>query len=186
MGNYAKAIHNLQKQLMELILESLGLNPNYLQEEVEDGSQVLAVNCYPACPEPELTLGIPPHSDYSSITILLQSCPGLQLMDRDKNWLSVPAMEGALLVQLGDQMEVLSNGRYKSVIHQATVNSEKPRFSIASLHSLALDKKIGPAPELVDEEHPLSYKEFSFQDFLDYVSGNDFISRGRFIETLKN
>ena len=80
MGNYAKAIHNIQKQLMKLTLESLGVNPNYSQEEVEEGFQVLAVNCYLACPELELTLGIPPHSDYGSITILHQSCIGLQLL----------------------------------------------------------------------------------------------------------
>jgi isopenicillin N synthase-like dioxygenase len=71
MGNYAKAVQVLQKQLMEVVLESLGLNPNYLQDEVESGSQVLAVNYYPACPEPEITLGMPPHFDFGTLTILL-------------------------------------------------------------------------------------------------------------------
>ncbi|XP_060672905.1 flavanone 3-dioxygenase 3-like [Ziziphus jujuba] len=185
MANYTKAIHVLQKQLMGLVFESLGLNPNYLEEEVENGSEVLAVNCYPACPQPELTLGIPPHSDYGALTILLQSCPGLQVMDSHNNWVSVPAIQGALIVQLGDQMEVISNGQYKGVVHRATVNMEKRRFSIASLHSLALSKKIGPAPQLVDEQHPKAYKEFSFKDFLDFISRND-IMEGRFLDTVKN
>ncbi|CAB4269582.1 unnamed protein product [Prunus armeniaca] len=184
MGNYAKAVQVLQEQIMELVLESLGLNPKYLQEEVESGSQLVAVNCYPACPEPELALGMPPHSDYGSITILLQSCPGLQVKDQNSNWQSVPAIEGALLVQLGDQMEVLSNGHYKSVLHRATVSAEKSRLSIASLHSLSLDKKVGPAPMLVDKQHPQSYKEFSFSDFLDFITNNDIVQE-RFIDTLK-
>ena len=184
MGNYAKAVQMFQKQLMEVVLESLGLNPTYIQDEVEKGSQVLVANCYPACPEPEVTLGMPPHSDYGSITILLQSSLGLQVMDHNKNWLSVPVVEGSLIVQLGDQIEVMSNGQYKSVIHRATVNSEKKRFSIACLHSLALNKKMGPAEKLVDKEHPASYKEFSFKDFLEYISNND-IMGGRFIDTLK-
>ncbi|KAL6289914.1 hypothetical protein ACE6H2_007424 [Prunus campanulata] len=184
MGNYAKAVQVLQEQIMELVIESLGLNPKYLQEEVESGSQLVAVNCYPACPEPELALGMPPHSDYGSITILLQSCPGLQVKDQNSNWQSVPAIEGALLVQLGDQMEVLSNGHYKSVLHRATVSAEKTRLSIASLHSLSLDKKVGPAPMLVDKQHPESYKEFSFRDFLDFIANNDIV-KGRFIDTLK-
>lgn len=102
----------------------------------------MAVNCYPACPEPDLTLGLPPHTDYGMLTIILQNHLGLQTMDRDEKWHSVPLIEGALIVQLGDQMEVLSNGRYKSVLHRATVNSEIKRISIASLHSLALGKKV--------------------------------------------
>ncbi|KAK2968059.1 hypothetical protein RJ640_028482 [Escallonia rubra] len=131
MGNYAKAAYKLQKQLMKVVFESLGLNANYLHDEIEKGSQVMAVNCYPACPEPHLALGMPPHSDYGSLTIINQSSTGLQIMDHGKNWHSVPVIEGALVVQLGDQLEIMSNGQYKSVIHRATVNSEKKRLSIA-------------------------------------------------------
>ncbi|KAJ7950767.1 2-oxoglutarate (2OG) and Fe(II)-dependent oxygenase superfamily protein [Quillaja saponaria] len=184
MGNYAKAVLVLQKQLMEIIIESLGLNPTYLQEEIKEGSQVLVVNCYPACPEPELTLGLPPHSDYGSITILLESHRGLQIQDHNNNWIPVQVSEKALMVQLGDQVEVMSNGQYKSVIHRVTVNPEEKRFSIASIHSLALEIKVGPASELVDEEHPKSYNQFSFRDFLDFITSND-TTGGRFIDTLK-
>lgn len=143
------------------------------------------MNCYPASPEPEFPLGIPPHTDYGSLTILLQSCPGQQATDHDGNWLLVPAIEGALIVQLGDQVEALSNGQYKSVVHRAIVNMEKQRFSIASLHSLALNRKMGPASQLAEEELPKACNEFSFSDFLDYVFGND-IRKKRFIDTLKN
>ncbi|CAK9149423.1 unnamed protein product [Ilex paraguariensis] len=181
MGNYVQVLH---KQLMEVVFESLGLNPNYLHKDIKQGSQVMAINCYPACPEPDLTLGMPPHSDYGYLTILHQSLLGLQIMDHDKNWHSVPVIEGALIIQLGDQMEVMSNGRYKSVVHRVTVNSEKRRLSMTSLHSLALEKKVEPAPELVDEKQPLFYNVCSFKDFLDFISGND-IMDGRFIDTLK-
>ncbi|KAK6119370.1 hypothetical protein DH2020_046890 [Rehmannia glutinosa] len=184
MGNYAKAVHELHKKLMEVVFESLGLRPDYLQEDIEHGSQVMAVNCYPACPEPNLALGLPPHSDYGSITILLQNHQGLEIMDGNGKWQSVPVIKEALIVQLGDQMEVLSNGRYKSVVHRAILNSVKKRLSIASLHSLAIDKKVIPAPELVDKQHPLSYKEGSFGDFLHFLSDND-ILEGRYIDTLK-
>ncbi|KAK8554415.1 hypothetical protein V6N13_093410 [Hibiscus sabdariffa] len=93
-------------------------------------------------------------------------------------------VEGAFIVQLGDQIQVMSNGKYKSVVHQVTLSAEKKRLSIASLHSLPLNKKIGPAPELVDEQHPASYKEFSFRDFLDYISSNN-NADGRFIDSIK-
>ncbi|CAN7021094.1 unnamed protein product [Brassica oleracea var. botrytis] len=183
VGKYAEATHVLHKQLIEAISESLGLEKNYLQEQTEEGSQVMAVNCYPACPEPEITLGMPPHSDFGSLTILLQSSQGLQIMDSSKDWIRVPYIEGSLIVQLGDQVEVMSNGIYKSVIHRVTVNKDYKRLSFASLHSLPLQKKISPAPELVGNNAP-AYGEFSFNDFLDYISNNDCVQQ-RFIDTLK-
>lgn len=185
MGNYARATQVLQKQIVELVFESLGLNPSYLEEEIKRGSQLQAINCYPACPEPGLTLGIPPHSDFGSLTVLLQTRPGLEVMDKSNNWIRVPFVEGALVVQIGDQMEILSNGIYKSVIHRATVSEKEKRFSIASLHSFAMDTKVGPAPKLLDDDkNPKSYNEFSFREFLNFISTND-ISKGRFIDTLK-
>ncbi|CAM8991079.1 unnamed protein product [Rhodiola kirilowii] len=184
MGRYATALQGLQKKLTSLVFESLGIEPDYLREEADQNSQVLAVNCYPSCPEPEITLGMPPHSDYGTLTILLQSSPGLQIKNKKENWVSVPYIDGSLIVQLGDQMEVMSNGEYKSIVHRVTVSSDQNRFSIASLHSLALEKKIGPVPALVDDNHPVNYQEFSFNDFLNFIERNE-ITEGRFIDTLK-
>ncbi|XP_076927597.1 flavanone 3-dioxygenase 3-like [Bidens hawaiensis] len=184
MGSYAKAVNVLQKKLTEVVFESLGLNAKYLDDDIKEGSQVMAVNCYPFCPEPDLALGMPPHTDYGTLTILNQSHQGLEIMDRDKNWHSVPYIKGALIVQLGDQLEVISNGRYKSIPHRAILNVQTKRFSIASLHSMQLDKKVGPAPELVDEQHPAAYKEGSFTEFLDYISIKS-LTEGKYIDMLK-
>jgi isopenicillin N synthase-like dioxygenase len=78
----------------------------------------------------------------------------------------------------------MSNGIYKSVIHRVTVNKEVKRLSFASLHSLPLHKKISPAPKLVNPNNAPAYGEFSFNDFLNYISSNDFIQE-RFIDTIK-
>ncbi|KAL8495687.1 hypothetical protein ACS0TY_019706 [Phlomoides rotata] len=184
MESYAKAVHYLQATIMEVVFESLGLRSDYLQKDIEQGTQVIAVNCYPACPEPSLALGLPPHSDYGMLTVILQDQQGLEFVDSNGKWQTVPVIKDALVVQVGDQLEVLSNGRYKSIVHRAIVNSEMKRFSIASLHSLAIDRKVVPAPELVDEKHPLSYKEGSFGDFLHFLTDNGILER-RYIDTLR-
>ncbi|KAL3647535.1 hypothetical protein CASFOL_008503 [Castilleja foliolosa] len=186
MGAYCKAVQKLAGDIMEAITEGLGLGQPNVNSKLKDGSQVMVVNCYPPCPEPELTLGLPPHSDYSCLTILLQDSFGLQIHDpEDDTWKGVPVTRGALQVHVGDHVEVLSNGRYKSVVHKATLNSQKTRISMASLHSLGMDEKMESAKELVDEENPRGYRASSFRDFLDFVTKNDIGVGSSFLETLK-
>ncbi|KAL8166440.1 hypothetical protein V2J09_007939 [Rumex salicifolius] len=188
MGRYSEEVMKLAMELTEAITESLGLGPTYLSPQMERGMQVMTVNCYPPCPEPELTLGLPPHSDYSFFTILQQSSPGLEILDpRDDTWKAVTMVPGALQVNIGDHVEVLSNGAYKSILHRARVNSDKTRVSLASLHSLGKDVKVGPAPEILEATRwPAGYKKSSFQDFLVFLSKNDLGEKGkRFVESLK-
>lgn len=187
MGRYCEEVKKVGLEMMSTIIESLEINPSYLTKNLEDGMQVIAVNCYPPCPQPDIALGLPPHSDYSCLTILYQSCEGLQIMDfEDKTWKTVPHIPGALQVHVGDHFEVLSNGLYKSVVHRATLNKDKTRISITSLFSLGMDDKMETAKELVDDQNPKKYRESSFRDFLDFLATND-ISEGKsFIDILKN
>ncbi|KAL4556993.1 hypothetical protein LXL04_035163 [Taraxacum kok-saghyz] len=185
-GDYAIKARLLALKIMGAITESLGMGSKYLESKMEDGMQVIAVNCYPQCPEPNLTLGLPPHSDYSCITIVLHSSCGLEIMDfTDGTWRLVPNLHGALQVHVGDHVEVLSNGLYKSMVHRVTLNNEKTRVSIASLHSMGIDEKMATPEELISNEHPKKYKESSFRDFLNFLSNNDITDGKSFIEFLK-
>ena len=100
--------------LLEAILESLGLCTSELNfteekeilEEFQEGSQIVVANCYPPCPEPELTLGMPPHSDYGFLTLLLQDeVKGLQIQFEEK-WLTVEPIPNAFVINIGDHLEV--------------------------------------------------------------------------------
>lgn len=186
MGQYTKEVRKVSLEIMEAITESLGLSPTYLSSKMAEGVQVVAVNCYPPCPQPEVALGLPPHTDYSCITTVLQSSQGLEIMDMaDGKWKLVPKVDGTLQVHVGDHVEVLSNGLYKGVVHRAIVNSENTRISITSLHSLGMDEKMKPAEELVNEQNPKKYKGSSFNDFLKFLSSNDLAEGKSFLNTLK-
>ncbi|KDP22477.1 hypothetical protein JCGZ_26308 [Jatropha curcas] len=186
MGKYCTEVRKLALEITEAITESLGLGPTHITNKMEGGVQVITVHCYPPCPSPHMALGLPPHSDYSVLTIVLQSSPGLEIMDaRDDKWKVIPERHGVLQVHVGDHLEVLSNGLYKSVLHRATLNFERTRMSIASLHSLGMDQKMEPAKELVDEQNPKGYKESSFRDFLKFLSSNDIAQGKAFKNTLK-
>jgi len=187
MGRYCEEVKKLSTELMMALIESLELDEcKNVRKKIENGMQVMAVNCYPPCPEPEIALGLPPHSDYSCLTILYQNHPGLEIMDlEDGTWKVVPHIPGALQVHVGDHFEVLSNGFYKSVVHRATLNKDKTRISITALFSLGLDDKMETAQELVDDEHPKMYRESSFRDFLNFLASNDIAEGNNFIDMLK-
>ncbi|KAL2906884.1 Protein SRG1, partial [Bienertia sinuspersici] len=101
---------------------------------------------YPPCPQPDKAIGLTPHSDAVALTILLQfdETKGLQIM-KDKKWVPVKSLPDAFVVNIGDILEILSNGIYRSILHRAVVNETKARMSVAAFHNPAFDREIGPS-----------------------------------------
>ncbi|KAK2376035.1 protein SRG1 [Trifolium repens] len=91
---------------------------------------------FPPCPQPDQVIGLNPHSDASALTILLQvnEMQGLQVK-KDGLWIPINPLPNAFVVNVGDQLEIMTNGIYKSIEHRATVNSEKERISVAAFHN---------------------------------------------------
>lgn len=107
MSSYCKAVRELGFILQELISECLGLEKDYIKNMLGEQGQHMAVNYYPPCPQPELTYGLPKHTDPNALTILLQDpqVPGLQVL-KDGIWLSINPHPGAFVVNIGDQLQV--------------------------------------------------------------------------------
>ncbi|XWS10260.1 hypothetical protein CRYUN_Cryun39dG0060200 [Craigia yunnanensis] len=84
------------------------------------------MNFYPICPNPELTVGVRRHSDMGTLTILLQDgiggfyvkVPEDVDMKKKGEWVEIPPVPGALVINIGDMFQILSNGRYKSAEHR--------------------------------------------------------------------
>jgi isopenicillin N synthase-like dioxygenase len=96
-------MENLACLIGEGIASSLGSNPALFRTQFR--RQTLGINYYPACPQPELTLGLSSHSDFGSLSILMQKAKGLQVK-RGEHWLDVDPIPNTFVVLIGDQIEV--------------------------------------------------------------------------------
>lgn len=165
VAEYCKEARNLALLLLEAISESLGLERNHIDKALGKHSQQMALNYYPPCPQPELTFGLPGHADPNALTILLQDdVPGLQVL-KDGKWVAIHPIPNTFIVNIGDQIQVLSNDCYKSAVHRAVVNCQKERISIPTFYCPSPDAVIGPAPGLVDHGHPALYRKFTYSEY---------------------
>uniref|UniRef100_A0A5B6YVJ6 Putative flavonol synthase/flavanone 3-hydroxylase n=1 Tax=Davidia involucrata TaxID=16924 RepID=A0A5B6YVJ6_DAVIN len=165
---YAKYLHGVADRLFRNLSLGLGVEGHDLKEAVGGDELVymLKINYYPPCPRPDLALGVAAHTDMSAITILVPNeVQGLQLF-KDDNWYDVKYIPNALVIHIGDQIEILSNGKYKSVLHRTTVNKEKTRMSWPVFLEPPSTLVVGPHPKLVNEDNPPKYKTKKFSDYV--------------------
>ncbi|KAL2317666.1 hypothetical protein Fmac_031542 [Flemingia macrophylla] len=168
LEEYSTKGREVVEELLKGISLSLGLEENYIYKrmKVNLGSQLLVINCYPPCPNPELVMGLPAHTDHGLLTLLMQNdLPGLHIQHNGK-WIPVHPLPNSFLVNTGDHMEILTNGKYKSVVHRAVANSQGTRVSVGAAHGPCLDTVVGPAPELVGDDNPAAYRAIKYRDYM--------------------
>ncbi|KAL1832547.1 hypothetical protein ACET3Z_002198 [Daucus carota] len=172
--NYSREIRKLCKSLMSFIAVSLGLNKDVFEDMFGVAVQAVRMNYYPACPRPDLVMGLSPHSDGSALTVLQQgkgSSVGLQIL-KNNTWIPVQPIPNALVINIGDTIEVLTNGRYKSVEHRAVTNKEKDRLSIVTFYAPSYDIELGPMPELMDEKNPTKFRRYNHGEYTKHYVTN--------------
>lgn len=174
LQEYTTRIRDLGRELFGGIWESLGLDDKYMSEflNLDSSFQLIACNLYPPCPEPELAMGLPPHSDHGLLIFLYQNgVDGLELK-HDGKWVRVKPLPNCYLVNSGDHMEIVSNGKYKSVLHRAVLNRESTRMSIVSPVCPSLDTVVEPAPQLVSSESPAAFRGMKYGEFMEHQQSN--------------
>eukprot|EP00268_Persea_americana_P021335 TRINITY_DN2127_c0_g1_i1.p1 TRINITY_DN2127_c0_g1~~TRINITY_DN2127_c0_g1_i1.p1 ORF type:complete len:186 (-),score=37.13 TRINITY_DN2127_c0_g1_i1:361-918(-) len=183
MDQYSSELQKVVISLLGFMAKNLEVDQNKLINMFNEGVQGVRMNYYPPCQQADKVLGLSPHSDATGLTLLIQvnEVQGLQIR-RDGKWVLVKPSSGAFIVNVGDVIEILSNGKYKSIEHRAVINTEKERLSIAAFHSPNYDTMIGPIPEHVTGKHAY-YKGKRHEDYaklvvsckLDGKSGLDFM-----------
>ncbi|OMO96778.1 Oxoglutarate/iron-dependent dioxygenase [Corchorus olitorius] len=171
MENYSAEAQEVMEEICSNISVLMGMDRDGLKRFHGKTRQAIRLNYYPPCSKPDLVLGISPHSDSDLLTLLLQNeIPGLQIKHKDE-WFPVNPIPNAFVVNIGDVIEVLSNGMYRSVEHRAITNENQARMSIATVLFPYDDLEFGPLESMVDEDHPRMYRKIKYIDYLQYTFG---------------
>ncbi|KAJ6334249.1 hypothetical protein OIU76_008238 [Salix suchowensis] len=193
MREFALKLEKLAEKLLDLLCENLGLERGYLKKAFSGSNGCpnfgTKVSNYPPCPKPDLVKGLRAHTDAGGIILLFQDdkVSGLQLL-KDGQWIDVPPMRHSIVVNLGDQLEVITNGKYKSVEHRVITQTHGTRMSIASFYNPGNDAVIYPAPDLVEEEaegKTQLYPKFVFDDYMKLYAGLKFQAKEPRFEAMK-
>nr|KYP41590.1 1-aminocyclopropane-1-carboxylate oxidase isogeny 4 [Cajanus cajan] len=171
---YMKHAVVLIRKLLKVLLKKLNVK-ELDKEHTLMGQVIMAFNYYPICPDPEVVAGVGPHSDISSITVLLQDdTGGLFVRGSDGDtWIFVPPVEGALVINIGDVLQIMSNERYKSIEHRVVANRSKTRISIPIFVNPAPDAVVGPLSQVLENGEEPKYKQVLYSDYFKY-----FFSKG--------
>lgn len=185
IDDYINQLVQLAEKLSQLMCENLGIEKNHIMDAFSGSkgpSVGTKVAIYPQCPRPELIRGLREHTDAGGIILLLQDdqVPGLEFF-KDGKWVKIPpSKNNRIFINTGDQVEILSNGVYKSALHRVMAMKDGKRLSIATFYNPASDAVISPASKL------LLPNNIRFEDYLKFYTTTKFGDKGMRFESLKN
>lgn len=163
---YYDAVFSLSLTLFKGFALALGLPENTISQQVNTPPSQLRLIHYPFSPDaPVDRPGIGAHTDYECFTILLPTAPGLEVLNGAGQWIDVPLVDGAFVINIGDMMEVLSNGTYIATAHRVRKVGEE-RYAFPMFCACDYDTLIRPIAQLVDAAMPERYAPLACGDHL--------------------
>ncbi|KAK7329602.1 hypothetical protein VNO77_23772 [Canavalia gladiata] len=178
---YREAVRELACEILELMAEGLGVPDTLVFSRFIrdlDSDSLLRFNHYPPilnkdCKDKDNSpshnhskVGFGEHSDPQILTILRSNdVGGLQISLQDGVWNPVTPDPSAFCVNVGDLLQVMTNGRFVSVRHRAVTNSHKCRMSVAYFGAPPLDACIVAPSVMVTPQRPSLFKPFTWDEY---------------------
>lgn len=159
--------------LLQAIAIYLGLDEHYFDGKVHNGNSILrAIHYPPITQEPASAIRAEQHEDINLITLLVgASADGLQILDKQGEWVPVTSLPDQIVVNVGDMLQRLTNNRLKSTTHRV-VNPPRElwntsRFSIPFFLHPKSDMDLTCLPQCVDATRPAEYPPITAGEYLD-------------------
>jgi len=143
--NLYKELHQIGTRVLKVIALSLGLDRNYFDEWVEKGNSLLRSIHYPPVTSKSNPHRARAHEDINLITLLIGAEEGgLEVLNKDGSWIKVAPSSDAIVCNIGDMMQLVTDKKLKSTTHRVIQDNEtesKPRYSIPFF--------LHPAPSII-------------------------------------
>lgn len=167
-----KSFEGSARELLRAIAIHLGIGEFYFDKHIHNGNSILrAIHYPPITQEPKSAVRAEQHEDINLITLLVgASAEGLQLLNRQNEWLDITAPEGCLVVNVGDMLQRLTNNKLKSTTHRV-VNPPREkwhtsRYSIPFFTHPRSEMRLDCLPDCVTANNPIKYAPISAGEYL--------------------
>lgn len=158
--------------MLRAIALFLGLDENYFDQHIHNGNSILRPIHYPPITEePKDAVRAAEHEDINLITLLMgASAEGLQILNKQNEWVAVTALPGQIIVNVGDMLQRHTNNQLRSTTHRV-VNPPKEkwgqsRFSIPFFLHPRSEMPLDCLPQCVDDKHPKKYDDITAGQYL--------------------
>jgi isopenicillin N synthase-like dioxygenase len=162
INGYYEAAIALGRVLFRGFALALGLPETFFDDKLTKPPSQLRLVHYPADPERVETLersgwGIGAHTDYECFTILHATTPGLEVLNAEGTWIDAPPMPGAFVINIGDTMEALTNGRFIATSHRVR-DVPQERYSFPLFCTLDFETVVEPLPQFATPGEKSPYR----------------------------
>ncbi|KAG6538355.1 gibberellin 2-beta-dioxygenase-like [Zingiber officinale] len=173
LNEYVESMRKLASEVLELMAKGLRIEPRNIFSKVvmdEESDSVLRLNHYPPCPllqglNGSMT-GLGEHTDPQLISVLRSNnTSGLEISLRDGTWVSVLPDAESFFINVGDSLQVLTNGRFRSVKHRVAANGYESRVSMVYFGGPPSGERLAPLPLLLGEGEQSMYREFTWCEY---------------------
>ncbi|WP_029062520.1 2-oxoglutarate and iron-dependent oxygenase domain-containing protein [Labrenzia sp. DG1229] len=158
---YHEELKRLSMTILTGIARSLDQAPDFFETRMRNPISIQRLLHYP--PQTgivdESIIGIGAHTDYGSLTILAQDdVGGLQVMNRDGQWVEGTPIAGTFVINIGDLLQRLTNDRYLANLHRVVNTSGRERYSIPFFIDADYDAEFAPLPSCISQDNPARYE----------------------------
>jgi isopenicillin N synthase-like dioxygenase len=191
MMEYYHTCEIVALKLLEVIAQGLGLPSSYLtQNFIDKHTSLLRLNYYPSHDPLAATvkaaasghLGVHHHSDAGALTMLLQDQVGGLQVFRRQQWFPVEPVAGALVINIGDIVQVWTNDLYKAPLHRVLASEGQARYSLPFFYNPSYDTEYYPLDVLTNDTSPPRYTHINWGEFRWRRQQGDFADYGKEVQ----
>jgi isopenicillin N synthase-like dioxygenase len=149
--DYYAAVLDVGHRLLRAFAVALGEDPDVFARHATKTPSQLRLVHYPFNPDAEDVLGIGAHTDYECFTLLKPTAPGLEVLNGAGDWIDVPPVDGTFVVNIGDMLELWTNGAFVATSHRVRKVIEE-RYSFPLFFNVDYDTEVKPLPQFSSED----------------------------------